>query len=944
MDLRNLLGKVLYNCALLFFITLTSPTAFAFSEFVNAQSPQHIAALIYGLLGLMTILFITPLLQFYVGAARAVNYKQALDVQTRALDAANTGIVYLREDGTIYYANETAITLLGSAQRNVINQTFIEYIQEGAREEVKRALTREHAQISVQVEGVNSPITLHFGEWLKYANTPFLIITLVSDANASKSDPPPDTSNNELSQTTHALQAAEQQLQQLINLAPVGIGTLNSRHEILSANDNLIERLKYNAQALKQGNIYKLFTHAEEASLSARELQEHNQIHGLHVELTTRDGESAPTELTVDLFDTDRDEYLFWMVNYCDEQFQYDKFNALLEHSGVAVALLTDAGFSKLNRTAYSFLKIESNSNINDLSPSSLTLNHSKEDALELATLIDTIRQKGGMKSLRWSHRINGEAVPCELTLVPVYKNNKLDAIMCIWTDLRELEHAGAALRTTTSKLEHTDARLAQVEREYAAASAKNEALEGELAALKADLERVKEQEAAFASQVSQSQHEPEHALDLAKSKITSLEALLTERNKKITVMELNREAEQSEVSALLSQIDNLKQSVYQKEQANEVLEYHLERLESEQENATTFINRLTEQLTEQRKSSEQAEQKIQLLAAQSESGEMGELQTQLATLASDHAQEKQRLLDARAEENTELVRTKAALEKAQQHVSELSHASAQLELENNQHTALIDNLMSQVSTLTQESRQHKQTTLEVQRELETQRRAQQVAQSQCSNAEHELMRLKQHLADVQEQKQNAEDQLSGQQQKEQKYRAEIRAAQAEQELLRNKLREAKKQTEALTQLAKNHKAPHTVPPSSSVHSRPDIESIVLPNRPVSWFDLNYFWANQPSDYRLSLSLNALLDEIDNVIRHGDEAIQSEKIAEMSSLAQQLLNVSKTINAGQLIDLAQSFTSDCRQGMKDNARVRWQPTKHALQQSQRVVYEQLQHI
>lgn len=992
----------LRNATFLALNIIASPTVHAFSQFVEAQSPQNVAALIYGLLGLMAILFVTPLLQFYFAAVREVNQQLALTEQTRVLDTANTGIVYVAQNGTINFANETAINQLGKARSHLINQIFVDQVSKEFIVDVQRALTSEDSQTKVQVQLGQLPFTLEFGAWLKHGNQPYRIVTLNPNVSATMdtlTKTNMDKLLNQLSQTQGALEIAEKRLQQLIDFAPIGIGKIDNNHQILSANQCLIQRLKYNEDELKKGNIYKLFNDPEAASLSAKRLQKHKKLHHAYVELTTRDGDSAPTELTVDLFDPDREEYLFWMINYCDEQFQYDKFNALLENTGIPVAILTDKGFSKLNKKAYKFFQIENEKDITGLFPYSLALNQSKEKGEELAIIVETIRLKGGTKSMQWSHYINDEPVPCEITLVPVYKSNKLDSILCIWTDLRELEQAGVELRHTAAKLEslrleceqkqrllvdneqtlaalkHTRSRLAKLEHEYASKSAENEALEGDLAAVKVDLERVKNQEAALSCQLSQvtSQYEsagPEHhemlqTLDQAKSKIKSQEVELNEYSSKFTVMELNAEAEQLEISALHSQIDSLKQSISQKEQTNELLDYQLNRLETEHENATNFINKLTEQLTAQRKSTEIEEQKNMTLTAQSESDSISQLQAQLKLVTSDCAQVKQQLLEAKVKVDTELARTTATLEKAQKRVNELLQFCQQLEQENNQHTELIDNLMSQVSSLKDETRQQheqltnnhqqwsqqqilsqqkhefseqalaqeKQVTTELYIKLEALVKTQQDVQAELEYAQDELAQIKLEVAEKQIQQHNIEAQLFEQKRKERDYHASIQAAQEAQASLRSKLLTAEKH---LTLNAKSN--------TSIINNRPDIESIVLPNRLVSWFDLNYFWANQPSDFRLSLSLSALLDEIDHILRHGDVAVQSEKMAEISAIAQQLVTVSKAVNAEQLIDLAQNLTRDCRLGMKENALVRWQPTRQALQKSQRVVYEQLQHV
>ena len=847
------------------FFTLISPVAFAISDFVKTQSPQHVTALIYGLLGMMLILFITPLLQFYFGAVREASHKQALDEQARTL----------HQDGAL---------------------------------------------------------------------------------------------------TASGFHAPGAPLQQLFDVAPVGMGKLNSKHEIVSANPGFIQRFGYTESELKKGNIYKLFSDAQQAERCEKTLHKHNELNKTHVELTNKAGEAFPAELTVVPTNASCEEYVFWLVNYSDEQFQYDKFNALLENTDAPVAILTEQGFSKLNRKAYKFLNITSDTDMHGLYPHSPSLNLNKENVDELATLIDTIREKGGIISIPWTHMINNTSVPCEITMVPVYKDHVLDSILCIWTDLREAHQAAEALKSATDRLErlqasdveqqqhiasleqdiatlnHTNAesdairaKLADTEHRLAEQHAQKQALEKELDALKSQIQSANNR-TEFENTCEN--ENAEDGLAQASSKITSLENLLSERDKRISVMTLQREAEERETSALLSQIDSLKQTLHQKTQKLELLEYQIDRLEAEQENATDFIRQLTKQLNMQGKTATSS-----AVTSNDESETVTQLRAKLNVLTTDSLQEKQRLLDAKDKADAQLVSAKAALSKTQQDVSDLTLSRQQMEQENAQQADLIDDLMNQLAALRQEHkqqqtqlmqlqqapRQEQQDTQNLQQALDSQHDAALAVRAELNDVRNELSVIKQAFADKEQQQRHAEARLAEQINKEQDYLGKLKAAREAQSKLQEKL-------QRLEKLAHQNASTGTPGYSAIIASRPDIESIVLPNKPVSWFDLNRFWSSQPSDFRLSLSLSALLDEIDDVLHRGEAAVQSEKMAEISTIAQHLLKVSKSVNAEQLTELAKSFTRDCRLGMKDNALVRWQPTKQALQKSQRVVYEQLQHV
>ncbi|GGW81659.1 PAS domain-containing protein [Alteromonas halophila] len=834
---------------------LLSPATYALSDVVAQQNPHNVAALIYGLLGLLALFLITPVVQFYVGAVRASNHRQALSQHARALAEEQS--------------EQTAVT--------PGDQT----------EKPERTMP----------------------------------------------SPP---------------------LQNVVDDSPVGVCRLNGQYEIISANHSLVTRLNYQESDLRKGDIFKLFADADTAERCARLLQSQQRLAGEHVEFITRDGDSLPVELTVERLADGHEEYICWIVNYSDEQFQYDKFNSLLENSGLPVGILTKQGFVKLNKNAYKFLQVESEVRLQGLSLQSLSINHSKEKADELASLVDTVMQKGGVSSLPWSHKINGETVPCEITLVPLYKAHQLDSLMCVWTDLRELHQASELLKTTSSELqalrlekaqsqtqtlqqlrktetelEQTQALLTQLQQDHGIATDRVKALELKLS------ERNRQADASSDTPAT----DAKQTLRSADTTITSQETALRERDKKIAAMTLSLEAEQRQISALQSQITGLKSALHKKQQENELLDYQLDRLEAEQENATDFIRRLTQQLNVQRKSAQQ------LNTAQTKDSATTTIQTlrgQLDAVMADSLKEKQQLLEAKAKVDADLASTKAALNKTQKHARELMASCEQHQADNKQHTDLIDTLMSQLTALKDDVRQQAQTASEhgQNAELQALQRALNERQAELDRTKTELTQLKQTLTLKLKQQRHTDAQLAALQQKEQDYQARLKEAHHAHTQLTDKLAALQKQTRAA-----GSQAP-TPPQSLSaiLQNRPDIESIVLPTKPVSWFDLNYFWASQPSDFRLSLSLSALLDEIDTLLRRGDSAVRSAQMTEISQIAEQLQRVSKTVNADQLIDLAQSFTRDCRLGMKDNALVRWQPTKQALQKSQRVIYEQLRHV
>jgi DNA repair exonuclease SbcCD ATPase subunit len=208
---------------------------------------------------------------------------------------------------------------------------------------------------------------------------------------------------------------------------------------------------------------------------------------------------------------------------------------------------------------------------------------------------------------------------------------------------------------------------------------------------------------------------------------------------------------------------------------------------------------------------------------------------------------------------------------------------------------------------------------------------------------------LKQEFKD----KQDVESELEAQKQKAQSIESELELQKQEAEAAKQALGEAQK-TEAslqekITQLETQSK--ESIQASSKASStaaaypkRADIEELPTPPDPTAFFDLNYFWASQEEGVTLTSSLQDLLARVEEVIEKGERAVDSEKVGELIMTSQALMKLSRSINAEPLVDLAQSLENDCRQGLLDNALIRWYPTKQGLQKTLRVVYNQIHRI
>ena len=253
-----------------------------------------------------------------------------------------------------------------------------------------------------------------------------------------------------LQQANRAVELEKQRMANLLELAPVAIASINQDDQIVHANKVMLERLKYSEKELKKGNIYKLFSEPAEAGTTAKQLNKKGRLQDFHVRLKGKDGKLYPGELKVDLFNEDSKEYLFWIVDRSDEQFQRDKFESLLQYNHAAIAILSDTGFSKLNQAACDLFKVEDEEDVFGKAPFSAEFNTSEERANALAQTVEKVKVNAKPSSFQWKHQIRNKAVQCKLTLVPIFKDHAFDSILCIWAPLTsdldiEDEHKAAS-------------------------------------------------------------------------------------------------------------------------------------------------------------------------------------------------------------------------------------------------------------------------------------------------------------------------------------------------------------------------------------------------------------------------------------------------------------------------------------------------------------------
>jgi epidermal growth factor receptor substrate 15 len=542
--------------------------------------------------------------------------------------------------------------------------------------------------------------------------------------------------------TSRELQQEQERMTRLLELSPVAIATIDSDDQIISANSVMLERLKYNEKELKKGNIYKLFSEPGEAGTAAKHLNKTGRLRDFHVRLKGKDGKIYPGELKVDLINKEKQEYLFWIVDRSDEQFQRDKFEGILQGSNLPMAILTDNGFSKLNQSACELLGAEDEEDLFGLTPYSKQLNDNDESANELMQIISDVRRTNEVKSILWTHQIDQKALACRITFVPIYKDQEFDSIICVWNDQRELQKIEEArvvainarkevevkiaenekllaskqqeiatkelqqsklektLQAAQEDLSHTQSEftnlqqsheqtnnaLLQLQDEYsqtqdvlATSQGHNEDLNVQLQASNAELSALEEKRTELVSTLQESEQKHEEAQKAIKVKEEALQELTTQQ-----------QAQTQQVQALNEQITELKASLDAKDEQLLALNQHIEQVQNELLNATDESSELNQKLSEQLQAREKSEQeKVDLEQS---------YQHAKAELSDAAEQTLQQEIDAKDRELTE---AKQALEEAK--VQALSDRKARIENEQE-----VEQLNFVLNDLRARSEQHK--------------------------------------------------------------------------------------------------------------------------------------------------------------------------------------------------------------------------------------------
>nr|WP_168711051.1 PAS domain-containing protein [Ningiella ruwaisensis] len=693
-----------YNFALRIFtlVTLifTSSKSFAVSDFLSSQSPQFLMSLVYVLIGMMLILLAVPIALIYFNAAKVKKHEQERNEHCRILDLFNTGAIYVDNDGKVIYSNRTANKLFGQSAQGMYNHYFANFIDKDSVDNVKKGLFSKPSFIDAKIKNNEKVISIYFGESLQLGKHSSRILTIretdslnLMEAN-SASSAPQDAAMNQTPATQDVNigldELANKQINDLLTLSPVAIGTLNGDHEITSANPVMIERLKYDEKELKKGNIYKLFFDPEEAGTTAKHLNTRQELNDFHVKLKGKDGKVYPGELTVKCVDEDNQQFLFWIINRSDEQFQHDKFESLLQHSKMPMAILTNDGFSKVNEAACAFFNVEDEKQLLGVYPHSTKLNKGINQANELASLLNDVKSQNEVKHLTWTHVINEQDVPCKITFIPIFKDNAFDSILCTWHDLSALYKAEVAAQEVFSKQEKlqsslTEAQdmLTQSQRTLKEKTALIDRLETELDQVQNQAETLESSLSELKAQAGKSDESRQQLEQELKEHKDKAQSLIEEHQKTQQIIDaLNHEKSQFAAQAEQARMhaEEIKKEQQQTlERLTAEKEETIGQLEQEKQSLSEQLTHLQEELEDKQSAWSSAEDKIVALK-QSYEDELSQLRSETDTQREEIEQQIRADFEARIQNVTEQAESEKARIKDEQasleiKISELNSA-----------------------------------------------------------------------------------------------------------------------------------------------------------------------------------------------------------------------------------------------------------------------------
>ncbi|MGS2720025.1 PAS domain-containing protein [Paraglaciecola aestuariivivens] len=465
----------------------------------------------------------------------------------------------------------------------------------------------------------------------------------------------------ELKQLKQQLSQTQKHFTSIIDLAPVAVTVIDAEGGIVSANIAMTDRLGLSERELKQQGFYALFNDPENANKARKTLISEARLRNFVAKLKGKNEQLFASELHIDCLNKEKQEYLCWIWDRSKEQYHQDKFDGLLEHSSMPMAVLAEQGFTQLNPAACKFFKLNNQQDLLGRYPFEPELNLDQQGCSELERQVNKVKLDGQAKSFAWEHLVNNQTIPCHITLVPMYKGTEFDSILCVWADLRDLKKADeerlaainsrlAAEKAAAEKqqqLTNSQAQLASKARNLADTESKLQAAKQDLSekqhafsdlqqahkSVTDNLQQLQQEYNQNRQQLSQAQQDNSdlaEQLEATTAKVSGLQAqrnqisdalqnsekrykeaqqALDESEENAEKLKQQQLTKQQQLDEFAAEIDSLKSSMQQKDQQLQDVAGQINSLQSQLTSSGNTSEKLRQQLVNQRKASEEAEQ-----------------------------------------------------------------------------------------------------------------------------------------------------------------------------------------------------------------------------------------------------------------------------------------------------------------------------------------------
>ncbi|MBF7075069.1 PAS domain-containing protein [Glaciecola sp. MH2013] len=483
---------------------------------------------------------------------------------------------------------------------------------------------------------------------------------------------------------------------------------------------------------------------------------------------------------------------------------------------------------------------------------------------------------------------------------------------------LEQQQRLQEELKAKQKALQETESILSEAKQQTKAEKAEKLRQQELFDKLQAELAEMEQQSAEQAAKLEQSgkqweahQEELRREVEAKREQLESSQSKLDEIQQQAEAEKLARLEKEQKLEQLSVELSDVESRAAKQ---REMLEGSEEQWSAQQQQIEEQKKQLQQALREAEEQNQQLQQKLEgnleeLQQAESEANETKSVENKLTEeLNAAKAQQEELESRIRQQEEQELALKKqveeqqAALEGREESIQALQEMQ--------------EKLTAELQAVREEYSQSKQT-------LTEQQDNQSGLANQLATLEQELQASKAQLDDKEQALQSAQKQLESNE-----------AILVEQE---NALVAAHKEE---LQQVQEQKQIEQQASSEPVEESP-IAQMEMPESPSTWFDLLPYLQQQGQVDSLSTALNELIEELSEGIQMTDDGIMQDDNSAILRGARRLVQTGKKVNADALFDVISRLEVDCGTGMVDNISIAWPNTKRALNNTLRVIYENL---